>query len=157
MMRMTFLALAFGAMLLPAACAGDKLTLTAAEKLVLDLTNQERKKHDLPPLTLNPTLFKVARAHSENMGRQMKMEHTLDEKTAFDRLRAAGYKYAAAGENIGSGDPRAPVTLVMQAWMESEGHRANILNKEYTEIGVGVGRDKEGNLYYTQVFGRPLR
>ena len=144
---------------MPGAPAGEKpkSAVSADEKRIFELTNQERKKKDAAPLALSPLLCKLARAHSENMARQMRMEHTLDNKSPFDRMRDAGYKFANAGENIGTGSDNAPVTLVMQAWMESEGHRANILNTQFTEIGVRIARDKAGVIYYTQVFGRPQK
>ena len=137
--------------------AGEKdkaFAHSADETKVFELTNQERKKKDTPPLKLNAALSKIARAHSENMARQGKMEHTLDDKSPFDRLRDAGYKFSAAAENIAGGE-RVTHAMIMQAWMESEGHRTNILEAEYTEIGVGIARDKVGQIYYTQVFAKP--
>ena len=128
---------------------------SAEEKKIFESTNQERKKKDLPPLTLNPALSKIARAHSENMARQGKMEHTLDEKSPFDRMRDAGFKFSAAAENIAMGDKGIPLGTIMQAWMDSKGHAENILNTDYTDIGVGIARDKMGALYFTQVFARP--
>lgn len=125
------------------------------ELKVFELTNQERKKKDIPLLKLSPVLSKVARAHSENMARQLKMEHKLDDKTPFDRLKEASYDFLAAAENIAMGDEQVALSVIMQAWMDSKDHRANILNAEYTEIGIGIARDKTGRLYYTQVFGRP--
>jgi uncharacterized protein YkwD len=120
-------------------------------------TNAERTKEELPPLKFNPLLGKVARAHSENMARQMKMEHKLDDKTPFDRLDAAGYDFMRAAENIAFGDEDAKLDVIMKMWMESKGHRANIMNKDLTEIGIGIARGKDGFLYYTQVFGRPFK
>lgn len=137
--------------------AGDKAAPTRDEKKVFELTNQERKMKEVPPLVLSPALCKLARAHSENMAAQGKMEHTLDEKTPFDRMKAAGYRYAKAGENIGMGDEGIPVESIMKAWMESEGHRNNILSADYTEIGVGIARAKNGQLYFTQVFALPRK
>ena len=85
------------------------------------------------------------------------MDHTLDEKSPFDRLRAAGYKFLKAAENIAMGEKGASQDLVMKSWMESELHRKNILNPDYTEIGVGIAADKSGQLYYTQVFAMPRK
>jgi len=130
---------------------------SADEVKVFEMTNDERKKEKVAVLVLNPALSKVARAHSENMAKQMKFEHKLDDKSPFDRLRDAGYKYAFAGENIAFGEENPSLAMIMKSWMESKGHRANILQEEYTEIGVGIARDKEGQTYYTQVFGRPIK
>src|SRR4051794_13709468 len=81
--------------------AGEpKFQATAQEKKLLDLTNAERKKEELPPLKLNPTLTKLARAHSKNMAKQSMMEHTLDEKSPRDRIVAAKYEFRTFGENI---------------------------------------------------------
>ncbi len=127
------------------------------ETKVFELTNLERKKKELPLLKLSLALSKVARGHSENMARQGKMEHKLDDKTPFDRMRAAGYKFAKAGENIAAGEDGTTLERLMKAWMESPGHRDNILFADYTEIGVGIARDKGGMLYYTQLFALPKK
>jgi uncharacterized protein YkwD len=131
----------------------EKFQPSKAEERLLKLTNAERKKNELPALKPSPLLFKVARAHSANMARQGKMEHVLDDKTPFQRIKGAGYQYYYAGENIAAGD--APVEEIFKAWMQSEKHRENILNKNFTEIGLGIVPDKKGYLYYTQVFGKP--
>src|SRR5437763_1113367 len=99
-------------------------TLVGPEKKIFELTNQERKKKELPPFKLSANLQKVARAHSENMAKQGKMEHNLDGMTPMQRVRAAGYAYARIHENIGAGDPEVPIEDLMKAWMDSEGHRA---------------------------------
>jgi uncharacterized protein YkwD len=137
--------------------AGEKFTPSDNEAKLLELTNAERTKEELPPLKFNPLLGKVARAHSENMARHMKMEHKLDDKTPFDRLDAAGYDFMRAAENIAFGDEDAKLDMIMKMWMDSKGHRANIMNKDLTEIGIGIARGKDGFLYYTQVFGRPFK
>lgn len=127
------------------------------EVKTFELTNQERKAKDLPALTLKPALSKIARAHSENMARQGKMEHKLDDKGPDDRVRAGGYKYATMAENLAAGEDGATLAMIMKAWMESKDHRANILDADFTEIGVGIARDKAGQLYFTQVFARPRK
>jgi uncharacterized protein YkwD len=136
---------------LVAARAGD---LNPTAKRILELTNAERKKKDLPPLQANALLCKVAQQHSENMAKQGKMEHNLDGKTPLKRLQAAGYKYYRAYENIGAGDADVPLEDLMKAWMDSKGHRENILNTVCVEIGLGIARDKDGEVYYTQLFGK---
>lgn len=133
--------------------ASPKFQLDKLEKKLLELTNLARKNEELPPLKANPVLFKVARAHSANMAKQGKMEHDLDGKTPFQRLKAAGYQYALAGENIAKFDDS--LEAVVKGWMNSPLHRKNILHKGYTEIGLGIVADKDGSYYYTQVFGRP--
>lgn len=134
---------------------GQAFRQTADEISLVEFTNQERKKAALPPLKLSFALSKVARAHSENMSRQGKMEHILDNKDPLDRVRAAGYKFVKAGENIAFGEDGVTPATIMKAWMESKSHRANLLFTEYTEIGLGIARDKAGDLWYTQVFAKP--
>jgi uncharacterized protein YkwD len=139
--------------------AGEKIKpteQTANEIKIFEMTNEERKKKNVSQLVLSASLSKIARAHSENMAKQMKFDHKLDEKTPFDRMRDAGYKYQNAGENIAQGDENANLDLIMKSWMDSKNHRANILHADYTEIGIGIARDKMGQIYYTQVFGRPF-
>jgi uncharacterized protein YkwD len=133
----------------------SKFTLSADEQKLLQLTNDERKGKNLPPLKANPVLCQVARAHAANMVKQGKMEHNLDGKTPYDRIKGAGYKYALAGENLAVGD--ASQEEVMKAWMKSKIHRENILDGVFTEIGLGLAADAKGKVYYTQVFGTPLQ
>jgi uncharacterized protein YkwD len=163
MMRIgSCLALACGlGILFSLAQAGDgkkkPFEQTPDELKVFELINLERKKKDLPLLKINPALSKIARGHSENMARQGKMEHNLDNKTPFDRMRAAGYKFAKGGENIAEGDEIATLPMIVKAWMESPGHRDNILLAEFSETGVGLARDKDGKMFYTQLFARPRK
>jgi uncharacterized protein YkwD len=135
--------------------ANAKLVLSSDEQRLLELTNAERKKEKLSPLTPNPLLFKVARDHSANMARQEKLAHELDGKTPYTRLKEAGYRYRYAGENVAYGE--VSLEEVMKGWMASPGHRKNILTPGYTEIGLGLARSEKGMVYYTQVFGTPRK
>jgi uncharacterized protein YkwD len=137
--------------------AGEAVPLKVSEEelRLLELTNLERKKKELAPLRPNPHLFQLARGHSGNMARQGKMDHVLDGKTPFDRLRDSGYLFVKGAENIAAGDTTVSAADIMKAWMSSKDHRENILLPEYTEVGVGLARDPEGQVYYTQVFARP--
>lgn len=127
--------------------------LSDDEQGVLDATNAERKAAGLPALKANPKLFSAARGHSANMAKQGKFDHVLDEKTPADRVKAAGYTFRACGENIAWNSPTPAEAL--RIWMDSPGHKANILNKDFTEIGVAVAKNDKGEPYWTQVFGRP--
>ena len=138
----------------PAGDKPEKFKISEDEQKILDQANEARKEQKLPPLKPDPTLFKVARAHSINMAKQEKMDHVLDGKNPADRVKAAGYKYSYVGENVAEGE-NWPLTNVHKAWMESEHHRENILKDKFTEIGVGIARSESGKTYYTQVFGRP--
>ncbi len=127
--------------------------LTADEQAVLDATNAERKKAKLDPLTADPKLTEAARSHAANMARQSKLDHTLDEKTFEDRAKATGYKYQSLGENIAH-NQKTPADVVA-AWMASEGHKANVLNAGFTQIGLAVAKNDRGEPYWVQVFGTP--
>jgi uncharacterized protein YkwD len=122
--------------------------------LILELTNAERARKDLPPLKVSTPLMKAAQRHSENMARQGLMAHELDGEGPSGRARKSGYQFTRLGENIAFG---TAAKEVVRAWMRSEGHRANILGEHYTEVGIGVARDGEGRPYYTQVFAAPAR
>lgn len=150
------LALVFAGISVPILAGGrdaEKFEISKQERKLLDLVNAEREKEKLPALKPNLTLCRVARKHSANMAKQGKMEHVLDDKTPFQRIKAGGYRYRYAGENIAAGD--APMEDIVKAWMESPKHRENILSKNFTETGVGLVTDPKDILYYTQVFGKP--
>ncbi len=137
---------------------GDKVELSRFEQALLDLTNKERAKAKLKPLTANALLCKVARAHSANMAKQNQMNHFLDGKSPADRALEGGYDYKHVGENLGEsvGNPPPPAAVV-QGWMNSKHHRENILKPEFTEIGLGIARSGRGNIYFTQLFGTPKK
>jgi uncharacterized protein YkwD len=131
--------------------------LNAEEQKILDLTNEARKKEKLTPLKINFTLVKAARAHSKNMAKQRKMDHKLDGKNPGDRLKDAGYRAAYYGENIAFGFRKfGTPEKIFDGWMESKGHRKNILTAAFREIGIGTYTNAAGETYYTQVFGKRL-
>jgi uncharacterized protein YkwD len=120
----------------------------------------ELKKQKMAELVLDPLLSKIARQHCGNMAKQEKMSHVLDGKRVGDRATEAGYDYRAIGENIARSSPDSnvdaaptPPAEIHEMWMKSKGHRANILNPRYREVGLSIVRDKKGTYYYTQVFG----
>lgn len=124
---------------------------TAMEQEVLRLVNEERAKNGLNALTWAEDLAKVARAHSSDMINRGFFSHTNpDGESPFDRLKNAGISYRSAAENIAYGQKSA--ADVMNSWMNSSGHRANILNANLREIGVGAVKDSKGTIYWTQVF-----
>ena len=131
----------------------DELKLSKEEQAVIDLTNAERKKAELPPLAPNAKLMAAARGHAANMAKQEKLEHTLDCKEPKDRVKDAGYKYSLIGENI-AWNAKSPKEVV-EGWMDSEPHKENILKKEFTEIGVTMAKSEKGEPYWVQVFGTP--
>ena len=125
------------------------------EKQVLTLVNQERAKQGLQPLSWNAKLAAVARAHSADMSARNYMSHTNpDGLSPFDRIKNSGISYTRAAENIAAGQ-RTP-EAVMESWMNSDGHRQNILNPNLTELGVGFYQGSKGYKYYwTQCFITP--
>lgn len=132
--------------------------MTKDEKTLVEAINKERAKKKLPDLRPNALLFKVARAHSANMAKQGKMEHVLDGKDPGDRVLAAGYDYGKISENLAwSEAPGAPLTDVVKEWMESKTHRDNLLSDRITETGLGIAKNKKGEIYYTQLFARPRK
>ena len=130
--------------------------LTAAEQTIVDLVNAERASLGLAPVTFDATLTYAAGFHSTQMAtRSNAMQHTLYgviAPTPASRLDYAGYDdWQTYGENIAFGYTTA--LAVMQAWMNSPGHRENILNPAFTQIGVGIVADSAGYLFWTQEFG----
>ncbi len=123
-------------------------TVAAYEKEVVRLVNEQRLQHGLQPLRENWELSRVARFKSQDMVDHRYFSHTSPTYgTPFQMIRAFGLSFRTAGENIAYGQ-RTPQTVV-NAWMNSSGHRANILNASYTQIGVGYVA--AGN-YWTQLF-----
>ena len=120
----------------------------AYEAEVVRLVNEERSKHGLAPLIQDWQLSRVARYKSQDMRDLGYFSHTSPTYgSPFDMMRSFGISYRTAGENIAKGY-QSPETVV-RGWMNSPGHRANILNSSYTHIGVGYVAS--GN-YWTQMF-----
>lgn len=118
------------------------------EKQVVDIVNRYRAQYGLSPVTLNTELSKVARLKSEDMKNKNYFSHTSPTYgSPFDMMKQFGISYRKAGENIAMG--QTTPEAVMTAWMNSDGHRANILDPDFTQIGVGYVAD--GN-YWTQMF-----
>lgn len=134
---------------------GDKLyiptndsSVTAYEEEVVRLVNIERNKQGLNPLASDWQLSRVARYKSQDMKDKGYFSHTSPTYgSPFEMMKSFGISYRTAGENIAKGQ-KTP-SEVVKAWMNSSGHRANILNKSFSKIGVGYV--KEGN-YWTQMF-----
>ena len=126
--------------------------LTANEQQLLDLTNQARANSGLPMLRMDPRLCRAARQHSANMARYNSMSHSLDGRSHQNRAAEAGYPSGMVAENI-CGSQRDPQSAIY-TWLNSSGHRANMLSYQYADLGVGIGYSNNGLPYYTQVFGR---
>ena len=134
-----------------ASCAGESTPLNEAEKVMLDLHNEERTSRGLSPLCLRPELLQSSRAHSADMIEERYFSHDSPVgETSSDRMRSAGYTpegYASwrVGENIAyrshyyaDAPTRGDLHQVFDGWMQSEGHRENLLNPEFRELGLGT-------------------
>lgn len=123
-------------------------------KEVLNLVNQERKKQGLTSLTLSSKLTSVANTKSKDMADNNYFDHNSPTYgSPFEMLQHFGITYSYAGENIAAGQKTAQ--QVMNSWMNSSGHRANILNKNYTQLGVGYANGGSYGVYWTQEFIKP--
>jgi uncharacterized protein YkwD len=131
----------------------EAFKLSPIEKSLLELTNDERAKQGAPPLQVNKRLFLAARSHSANMSNKGQLSHTLDGKGPGERLAEVGYKGFGWSENCAAG--QQSVEEAIASWLSSPGHRANLLNADYKEIGLGIAGDGRGGFYFTQLFGVP--
>jgi uncharacterized protein YkwD len=129
-------------------------TMSALEQQVVDLSNQARAQNGLPPLQVSSALVESAKVQSANMAQLNELDHTLPGvalPTLQSRALAVGYNYAWLGENIAFNYPDA--TSVVNAWMNSPEHRANILNPNFADIGVSFTWNSVGQAYVTEDFG----
>lgn len=121
------------------------------ENEVVRLVNVQRSQAGLQTLTQNWQLSRVARYKSQDFIDKNYFSHTSPTYgSPFTMMQNFGISFTAAGENIASGQQSA--AEVMNAWMNSPGHRANILSPVYTQIGVGLAKDSSGKCYWTQMF-----
>lgn len=139
---------------------GDKVTVPlytatkSVESEVIRLVNVERAKYGLQPLTANWQLSRVARYKSDDMRDKGYFSHTSPTYgSPFDMMKSFRITYSSAGENIAAGQTTAQA--VMESWMNSPGHRQNILSADYTQIGVGYSTGGSYRYYWTQMFIRP--
>ena len=123
-------------------------SVTSFEREVVRLVNVERAKRGLGELTYDWELSRVARIKSQDMHDNRYFSHTSPTYgSPFQMMKSFGISYRSAGENIARG--QATPQAVVNAWMNSSGHRANILNSSFTHIGVGYVADGK---YWTQMF-----
>jgi uncharacterized YkwD family protein len=136
---------------------GQKINIPAAsstttlEDQVITLVNKERTNRGLQTLTKNFQLANMARCKSQDMATKNYFSHTSPTYgSPFTMMQNFGLHFTAAGENIAMGQPTPQA--VMTAWMNSPGHRANILSPAYNQIGVGFAKSSSGVDYWTQDF-----
>lgn len=136
---------------------GDKVyvpledeAIVGVENEILKLVNKERSENGLSALEMDWQVNRVASYKSQDMADNNYFSHTSPTYgSPFDMLSSFNINYRSAGENIAKGQKNA--TSVMNAWMNSSGHKANILSKNYTHMGVGYV-EQNGTTYWTQMF-----
>ena len=140
-------------------CGGDGISLKIKEKRVLALHNVARVAHGLKPLCADPRLTKAARSHSREMIKKDYFSHnSYNGESVIQRLRRFGYHRSRYGENIAGGSRTFGKSgSTFRRWMNSPGHRSNILDNRFRPVGVGTytGRYKGTRKYtmYTVDFG----
>ena len=135
-------------------CGGGTIKLNAKEERTLRLHNRERRSRGLRTLCVHPKLTKAARAHSSDMIKKDYFGHG----NVGRRLKHFGYNWRVYGENIAGGTGRyARPGNTFRRWMNSSGHRANILDRRFREIGIGTAtgnyKGHRGYTMYTVDFG----
>ena len=130
-----------------------RIQRSSTAQVVFDLVNAERAARGLAPMTYDAKLELAAQRHSEDQAQSRRMSHTgSDGSTVAQRIDSVGFAWRSAAENVAYGY-ETPVD-VMAGWMNSDGHRRNILSSN-THIGVGVADGPDGRPYWTQVFATP--
>jgi uncharacterized protein YkwD len=120
---------------------------------LLRLHNAERAKKNLPVLALDDQLHQAAKSHAEYMAKVNRLAHDgIGDGSPWDRMKAAGYHYSSAAENI-AWNQRNPQD-VMQSWMGSSEHRQNIMGR-FQHVGFGLAKTANGSIYWCAVFGSP--
>ena len=126
---------------------------SAEEQQAVTLLNQDRAANGLPALKVNAKLTALAESYAQDMIDRNYFSHYNPEgQSPFDRMSKAGISYSYAGENLAI---NTNVTAAETAFMNSSGHRDNILNSNYTEVGIGVKHDSKGSVYVVQEFIKP--
>jgi len=130
----------------------ESVSLSGKEQQFLNLLNNARRSHNLPELTVSGQLTRVARAKSKDMADNNYFSHTSPVYGDLEEmLRRFKIKYSYAGENLAM-DSCGNISGAHQGLMNSAGHRSNILNRNYTHIGIGIVERSDGYHYYTQIF-----
>ncbi|MGQ0673005.1 MAG: CAP domain-containing protein [Hyphomicrobium sp.] len=137
--------------------------MPSAEVQVVEMTNRVRAEQKLASVTPNPQLTAAARAYAAFLAKSRTFSHTADGREAGERITASGYEWCQVGENLAlaqSSNGFATKELAEKAvegWLNSPGHRRNLLQEHVTEIGVGIAKAADGDPKYitVQLFGRP--
>jgi uncharacterized protein YkwD len=128
---------------------------TAACDEVVRAHNRLRAEAKLPPLAISTKLTAAAERHAKDMAAHEKMNHKgSDSSSPIDRIKAEGYPYRRAGENIAAG--RYNIERLMKVWVDSPHHKKNILGS-FSQIGVACATGESGKRYWCVTFGLPIR
>lgn len=150
------LAVALGSASLVFSQGKSNSSIKKMENKLFNMINNQRRKNGLKPLTFDGKAYRAARAHSADMAKRDYFNHNSpDGKSVTDRLRKTGlvFRNVTWGENIACNyNYPNPLEQTVKGWMNSPGHRKNILNPRYQYGAIGIAQDKEGKYYYTQVF-----
>jgi uncharacterized protein YkwD len=145
-----------------AVTAQTQTDLDKARDAIFDGVNKLRAKGELTALKRNSTLDDVAQKHAENMAKQDKLSHKLDDKMNKDRCDDAGYKYVLLAENLAEDSPAGGkstaakvVSKIVPGWDKSPGHHKILMMAEFEETGIGLAQAKNGKWYAVQIFGKP--
>jgi len=133
---------------------GERAAVVSKRDRVIQITNKKRRAHGCNNLRKNAALGRAAQKHTKRMADAGEVSHQLEGEAYFStRITRAGYRnWTLVGENVAGG--QLTPAEVMQDWMNSAGHRANILNCRFKHIGVGYAKASDGTPYWTQDFGR---
>jgi hypothetical protein len=149
----SLLAITLGIFLLPKTA----LMATITPATIISLTNNERTHSGLNILTINEQLTQAAKAKAQAVLDSQTFDHTINGKRFSSWIKATGYQYSLVGENLAIDFVSSEG--VMRAWMASPEHRANLLEDEYSDIGVGIAEGKfngQNTIVVAQLFGDPL-
>ena len=139
----------------------DSLDLSQVEQRIIKLTNEFRAREQREPVRPNPELTAAAEYFAGYMARTGRYGHTADGKRPSQRAESHGYKYCLVSENIATQynsagfEAEALAKAFTQGWIESPGHRRNMLERSVVDTGVAVARGPGGTYYAVQMFGRP--
>lgn len=130
--------------------ASSSGSITSDQALAVKLMNADRASYGLPALKVNSSLTSLAGDYAQDMiNRKFFSHYNPEGKSPFDRMQARGITYKTAGENLAI---NTSVSAAEKAFMNSSGHKANILNSTYTDVGIGVRYNSDGSVYVVQEF-----
>lgn len=130
------------------------ISLSEAERELLQETNEQRRKKKLEQVVPNQILMNLARSYAKQLAEKNILTHELNGQDLSKRIKKSRYVFRFVGENLAVGSYTP--TDVVKAWMGSKPHRHNLLNSNFTEIGIGMYKNKHGQIFYCQIFGKPM-